>query len=179
MAIRKPIKKLFMKISDIINLRSIEIKDNLKDKNTLITNLIDLAGKSGSINDFDGALSDVIERERVMSTGVGKGIALPHAKTDHITQAAGSLILLHEPLDYDSLDDEPIRLAILLLSKTSNISLHLKMLSQISQLLNNDSMRHRILECSSPEEIFSQIVDFENNTSKSAKKEYLFNSSND
>jgi mannitol/fructose-specific phosphotransferase system IIA component (Ntr-type) len=167
-----------MKISDIITINSIEIKDNLDNKFFLIKNLIDLAGKSGSIKDFEGAYNDVVDREKIMSTGVGKSIALPHAKTEHINNSTGSLILLQEPIEYDSLDEEPIRLAILLLSKTTNISLHLKMLSQISRLLNNDSMRNRILECNSPNEIYEQIIEFETNTFKSEKKEYLFDSSN-
>lgn len=159
-----------MKISELLTLEYIEIRDNVKDKYTLIEQLIEIAGRGGNIKDSKAAYDDVISREKIMSTGVGKGIALPHAKTDHIKKAAASLVLVQEPVDYEALDYEPVKLSILLLSKSDNVSLHLKLLSQISRLLNNDSLRNRIMESNSKNEIFEQILKFENFTENSEKK---------
>jgi fructose-specific phosphotransferase system IIA component len=150
-----------MKISQVISQNKIQIINSIDSKKELIENLITLAGNDGSIKDAGQATSDVIARENVMSTGVGKGIALPHAKTDHIFSTSASLILLNNSIDYNALDGEPVRLCILLLSKTENISLHLKMLSHFSRLLNNESMRNKIMECNSPNQIFQEINYFE------------------
>jgi fructose-specific phosphotransferase system IIA component len=166
-----------MKISDIITIDSIKIKDNTDNKFTLISELVEIANNTGNIINKESALADVLEREKVLSTGVGKSIALPHAKTEHIRKSTGSLILVQEPVDYDSLDDEPVKLAILLLSQSSNISLHLKLLSQISRLLNNDSIRNNLFESTTKQEIFDTILKFEESTTNSNKKEYLYNSS--
>lgn len=156
-----------MKLTDVLSINSIDIKDNVESKESLIRMLIDNAAHNGNITDKNAAFSDVIAREKIMSTGVGKGIALPHAKTNHIKSATCSLALIHEPIDYQSLDDMPVQLCILLLSKSSNISLHLKMLSQISRLLNNDSLRNQILESNTREEIYEVIRNFEESSSKS------------
>lgn len=149
-----------MKLVEIFNKQTIEIVDNISSKNDLISRLINNV-ESKKITDQNKALEDVLSREKVMSTGVGKGIALPHAKTNAVDDCCGSLILLNEPIDFNSLDQKPVRLCCLLLSKTNNIGLHLKMLSQISKLLNNDSIRNNILDSKNEDEILNIIEDFE------------------
>lgn len=149
-----------MKLIEIFNKNTIEILDNVSSKNDLISRLIENVDGS-KINDKSKALDDVLAREKVMSTGVGKGIALPHAKTQAVEDICGSLILLNQPVDFNSLDNKPIRLSCLLLSKITNIGLHLKMLSSLSKLLNNDSIRNNIFNCNNTLEIYNIIEDFE------------------
>lgn len=150
-----------IKLSDILNKVSIKLNANIESKDELLSDLVKLAGITGNISDLEKALNDVKAREDVMSTGVGKGIAIPHAKTISISKTVAALVTLNNYVDYDSLDKKPVNIAFLLLSEPVNIGNHLRLLSQISKLLNNESLRDRILESKSEEEVLDIINLFE------------------
>lgn len=99
----------------------------------------------------------VIEREKIMSTGVGKGLAIPHGKTTGIGETYAAFAILKNPIDYEAIDGEPVNMVFMLAGPQSSNSLHIKMLSRISRLMNNGDFRERLLECSSAEEIIEQF----------------------
>ena len=150
-----------MKISELLNIKSIELNLDVDSKNELIEKLINLAENQGNIIDKEEVKNEVFERESIMSTGVGKGVALPHAKTNAITEVTIALATLKEPIDYDSLDKNPINIATLLLGMESNVGLHLRLLSKISRLMNNDSFRSQLLELKTPEKVMELISKYE------------------
>lgn len=150
-----------MKISDILSLECISLNVKITEKNELLDYLVELASKSKNINDIELTRKAVFEREDVMSTGVGKGIAIPHAKTESISQTVASLVTLDEGIEYKSLDKRDVNIAFLLLSEPNNIGNHLRLLSQISRLLNNESLRDRILNSNNETEVFDIIKLFE------------------
>lgn len=150
-----------IKLSSILDSKSIQLNLEIDDKFKLIDNLVDLASNSGKIIDIGKAKFDVKEREDVMSTGVGKGIAIPHAKTESISSTVAAMITLKDGVDYKSLDKKNVNLAFLLLSEPVNIGNHLRLLSQISKLLNNESLRDRILDCQNENEVLEIINLFE------------------
>lgn len=123
-------------------------------KKELINALVDaLEKKVESKEQLEEIRKAVFEREKIMSTGVGKGLAIPHAKTSSVDNNLAAFALLEEPLDFDSIDDEPVRLVFLLVGPESNNSQHIKLLSRISRLMNSGSFRETILNCTSTEEI--------------------------
>ena len=137
----------------------------LLDQNTVLHNL-EVGSKEQLINVMVDALSSkmdkealeeirqgVLEREEVMSTGVGKGLAIPHCKSKTIDEYYSVFALLKEPLEFDSIDGEPVRMVFLLTGPVSKNSLHIKLLSRISRLMNSASFRDKILACNSVEEI--------------------------
>lgn len=125
----------------------------VKDKEELISVLVDaLEYKLGSEN-MEEIKSAVIERENVMSTGVGKGLAIPHCKIDAVEESQAAFALLEEPLEFDSIDGEPVRMVFLLISPNAKNNLHIKLLSRVSKLMNSGSFREQILSCTSQEEI--------------------------
>lgn len=150
-----------MKISDILSVSSISLNNVFEEKEDLLNYLIELANNSNKIIDVEQVRNAVFEREDVMSTGVGKGIAIPHAKTESINSTVAALVTLEEGIDYKSLDKKPVNIAILLLSEPVNIGNHLRMLSQISKLLNNESLRERIIDSKSNEQVIEIINRFE------------------
>jgi len=150
-----------IKLSSILDSKSIQLNLEIDDKFVLIDNLVDLASNSGKVIDIGKAKFDVKEREDVMSTGVGKGIAIPHAKTESISSTVAAMITLKDGVDYKSLDKKNVNLAFLLLSEPVNIGNHLRLLSQISKLLNNESLRDRILDCQNENEVLEIINLFE------------------
>jgi fructose-specific phosphotransferase system IIA component len=142
-----------MKISDILIYDAIEIAYNVDSKLQLLENLVKLLGNSGKVKDVDQAIKDVLEREEVMSTGVGKGIALPHAKSKVVTDSVAALAIIKKPLDFDSLDGEPINITFLLLGPENNVGLHLRLLSKVSRLMNNDSFRLQLIDCKTKDDV--------------------------
>ncbi len=150
-----------MKISDFLDINSIKVNIRTDNKNDLLETMIFLANKSGKIIDQEEAKQEVLEREKIMSTGVGKGIALPHAKTNAIIDTVGALVTLSEPIDYNALDNEPVRIVFLLLGLENNIGNHLILLSKISRLLNNDSFRGQLLACPNSDAVIELFNKYE------------------
>jgi fructose-specific phosphotransferase system IIA component len=149
-----------MKLTEILNEKNIEIGLNASNKEQLLNSMLNLAERSGKIKDKNEVIKEIFKREKIMSTGVGKSIALPHAKTDSVDGPACSFAILEEPVDFDSLDGEPVSLVFLLLGRESDVTLHLKLLSKVSRILNNESYRVELSRSKSAkdiQEIFSQI----------------------
>jgi len=88
-----------------------------------------------------------------MSTGVGHGFAIPHGKTDAITDIVAAFAITAQPLDFDSLDDQPVRLIFMLVGNDSHVGTHLKLLSRVSRLMNSDSFRSQLLQAANPEQV--------------------------
>lgn len=131
-------------------------------KEDLINALVDaLKEKMDTDEQIEEVRKAVFEREEIMSTGVGKGLAIPHAKTQAVSKNLAAFALLKQPLDFDSIDNDPVRLVFLLVGPESNNSQHIKLLSRISRLMNSGSFREKILGCTSTEEILSAFQEEE------------------
>ena len=152
-----------MKIADVLHKDSVDVGINVRNKSELLDKMLELAVKSGKIKDFNESRKEILEREKIMSTGVGNGIALPHAKTNGVEDSVGALGIMENPVDFESLDGEPVNIVFLLLGMENNVGTHLRLLSKISRLMNNDSFRIKLLECKNPDEILSTINEYEEN----------------
>ncbi len=150
-----------MKISDILDIKSIDVGFVPKNKEELLTYMLQLASFSNKIINKEEALKEIFARESILSTGVGKGIALPHAKTKSVKESVGALVILQSSIDYDSLDGQPVNIIFLLLGLENNVGIHLKLLSKISRLLNNDIFREDLLNCQSPEHVIRLLKKME------------------
>ena len=96
-----------------------------------------------------------------MSTGVGKGFAIPHGKTNAVNEIIGAFGRIDEGIDYDSLDGNSVQLIFLLVGKDNLISTHIKLLSRISRLMNKDDFRHRLIEANNKEDIIKLFTEEE------------------
>ena len=107
-----------------------------------------MAVACGAIGDSNLKARDVVfsvmERERLGSTGVGYGVAIPHARLEGLSEVRAVFARLETPLDYDSIDDRPVDLVVLLLAPADAGGDHLKALAQISRLLRREDMRARL-----------------------------------
>ncbi len=98
-----------------------------------------------------------------MSTGVGKGFAIPHGKTDAITEIIAAFGKTNSPIEYQALDNKPVNLVFLLVGKDNLVSTHIKLLSRISRMMNKDEFREGLLKANSSEEIFELFKKEEEN----------------
>ncbi|MCX8057629.1 MAG: PTS sugar transporter subunit IIA [Ignavibacteria bacterium] len=152
-----------MKVSELLNEDNVLLGVEAKDKYELIDKLIDVAAKSGKVLDKEKVRNCVYEREKILSTGVGKGFAVPHGKTDAVTDIILVFAITKEPLDYEALDNQPVRLVMLMVGKDSLVSSHIKLLSRISRLMNNDEFRESLLNAKSKEEVLEIFKKEESN----------------
>ena len=122
---------------------------DVSDKQEVLNELIDSLSSMVGEDELKAIREAVFERESIMSTGVGKGLAIPHGKAQGINDNYAAFALLKEPVDYEAIDGEPVSMVFLLVGPQSSSSFHIKMLSRISRLMNNSSFRERLQECDS------------------------------
>lgn len=142
-----------MQISDFLTSDTVAVDLLAEDKKGLINAMIKLLASHDHVTDIDEVQRAVIERENMMSTGVGKGLALPHAKCDAVTDTVAALATLKKPVEYGSIDDEPVRIAFLLVGTPDAKSQHVKVLSRVSRLMNRESIRSGLLSSKTPEKL--------------------------
>jgi len=152
-----------MKISDILSNNVIAVNMDVADKDESIKKIINLAANSNKILDLEKVSQTIFEREKLVSTGVGKGFAIPHSKTDAISDIVAAFAITKEPIDFDSIDGEPVRFIFLLIGKENLLNTHIKLLSRISRLMNKDEFRDKLLEAKSNEEVLDIFKEEEKN----------------
>lgn len=150
-----------MRITDVLTTASIAVQVQMHSKDEVLDSLISLLDKTGMVRDRDRVRSVIYEREKIMSTGIGKGFAFPHAKTDAVNDTVAALITLSEPIEYESLDNQPVSIVFMLVGKENSVGTHLRLLSRVSRLMNSDTFRHRLLLATKPAEVLDLIADEE------------------
>ena len=146
-----------MTLLDILSPAStiVDLKGDTKEE--IIAELVDSLSASEAINDRDKVLQAVLEREKIMSTGIGDGIAIPHGKSDSVIKLVAALGTQRRGVDFEALDGEPAYVFFLLVSPANVSGPHIKALARISRLLKNDEFKKKLIAASSPEEILSAV----------------------
>jgi len=148
-----------MKLSDILKPESIIANLHAHDKKGVLEEL------SGVITDQEPSLNKgyllqvLLERERLGSTGIGEGIALPHGKVNKLDRLLVSFGRSLEGLSFDSIDDQPAYLFFLLVAPENSPGAHLQALAKISRVLKDSNFRQRLLDAKSKDEIYRIIVE--------------------
>jgi fructose-specific phosphotransferase system IIA component len=142
-----------MKIIDILNESVVQTNLTGSTKEEIINAMIDMAGTQKQVVDKERMRAAIFEREKIMSTGVGSGFAIPHGKTDAVSDIVAAFAVTAQPIDYQSLDDQPVRLVFLLVGRDNMVGPHIKLLSRISRLMNKDDFRKQLLGAETPKEI--------------------------
>ncbi len=119
-------------------------------KPEVIDALIDVLAGHEAIDSLEAVREAIFDREEMMSTGVGKMLGLPHAKTAAATETVAAFATTDEPVDFGAIDDEPIRLLLLLVGPEDHKSKHIKILGRISRLVSRDALRTRLIEADEP-----------------------------
>lgn len=150
-----------MNILDVLSPETIAIHLKSKDKKDLIRQLVELLYNTNKINDFDKVLKAVLDREAVMSTGVGDGVAIPHGKSEAAPNIVAALGVTAQPIDFEAIDNMPVQLIWLLVGPPGKTGPHLKALSRISRLMHQRDFRERLIAAPSADEILREIEEEE------------------
>ena len=152
-----------MNLLEILSPKSILVDLQGETKEEIIKDLVDALELGEVITDRDKVLQAVLEREKIMSTGIGDGIAIPHGKSDAVVRLAAALGTQRRGVDFESLDGEPGYVFFLLVSPANVSGPHIKALARISRLLKNDEFKKKLIEAVTPEELLRVIEAEEKN----------------
>ena len=128
-------------------------------KEAIIDEMLDLLVKAGKVADKAAARECVLDRERKMSTGMKHGIAIPHGKTDTVSDLVACIGISDNPVDFDSLDQEPCRIFIMTLSPVNKTGPHLQFLAEVSLLFKSPEKRQLILETQDKAEVIRILTE--------------------
>ena len=126
-----------MLLTEIFESRFIKTGLEAEDKDEAFEELVDTFCQVSHLKMREEILDAVRERERKMSTGIQKGIAVPHGRVSSIDKVYGILGISRKGIDYDALDDQPVYLLFMLLAPQTESELHLRVLRRLSELLQN------------------------------------------
>jgi len=150
-----------MRVGEILSKDFIIADLNSTDKESAINELIDLFINDPRVDDIEKVRQAVLDREKIMSTGVGKGFAIPHGKTDSVKEIIAAFGRKKDGIEYDALDGNPVNLIFLLVGRDTMISAHIKLLSRVSRMMNKDDFRLRLLNAETSEEIMNVFLEEE------------------
>ena len=150
-----------MRLSEMLKEDNVLIGFKGTQKKDIIDELIELADKSGRIRNKEEALRAVMAREEMMSTGLEHGIAIPHAKTDSVSEIVMALGISKEGIDFESVDGEPSKIFFLLLAPETAATANVKLLAQIARVTSSAEFRSRIVSADSPAEVIDIISNAE------------------
>ncbi len=148
-----------MKLTDILAESSIVADLQASEKTEVLEHLVEAVMTTHPELGTQEILDVLLEREKLGSTGIGDGIAIPHGKSANVTQIISGFGLSKEGIDFDSLDGKPANLFFLLVAPENSVGVHLKMLARISRMLKNSDFQKKLLQANSQQEIYQVISD--------------------
>ncbi|MBQ4817233.1 fructose-specific PTS transporter subunit EIIC [Bacillus pumilus] len=146
-----------MKITELLTKQTIKLQLDSQQKEAVIEELVTVLDTAGKLNDKEGYKEAVINREKQSSTGIGEGIAIPHAKTASVKEPAIAFGRSVAGVDYESLDAQPSHLVFMIAATEGANNTHLEALSRLSTLLMREEIRKQLLEAASEDEIIDII----------------------
>lgn len=135
------------------NLITFDLKATTKDK--VIEELVDLAASSPLVKDREDLLKDIINRENMVTTGIGYGVAFPHAKTRATKGIVIAFGRSHEGIDFEAMDKKPVYVFFLIAAPEDAIGAHLNVMARLSYIMKSAENRDKLMEVSSPGELLS------------------------
>jgi len=151
-----------MILTQILQANCVKVPLESTDKESAITELVDLLGANGLLLDRDVALEAVLSRERTQSTGTGARIAIPHGKCNAVKELVMAIGIAHEPIEFQSVDGQPVTILILLISPADKTGPHIQALARISRLMLNQQFREQLEKAGSADEVYELLGNQEN-----------------
>lgn len=149
-----------MLLTDLLTPDRIKIPLDSLTKDELLAELVGIVTTPGRA-DREDVLRAVREREAVLSTGIGHGVAIPHGKSPALGELRMAAGTANHPVEFDALDGEPVALLFLLVGPETAAGPHIKALSRISRLVRNDDVRNRLIGARTPDEFLTALHEAE------------------
>jgi nitrogen PTS system EIIA component len=151
-----------MMLTQILQPGCVRVPLASKDKDSAIAELIEVVDGAGMLGDRQVAEEAVFTRERTRSTGIGAGIAIPHGKCKAVKELVMALGITAEPIDFQSVDEKPVSIVILLVSPLDQTGPHIQALAQISRLLLDEAFKRALEQAPTAEAAYQLLSEREN-----------------
>lgn len=146
-----------MNLGDLLDLRAISPRVGGSSKRQVLSVVADIAARSFGLK-ADAVLDALLEREAAGSTGVGAGVAVPHARLEGLDRMRGVFVRLEQPVPFEALDDQPVDLLFALFAPKGASSEHLRALARVSRLLRQPDFREQLRQAKTADAIHVLLV---------------------
>ena len=153
-----------MKIADILSGDLVIPELTSKNKKEVLEELVSVIVKQNKLINKEELIEVLLEREKLGSTGIGDGIAIPHGKLKNIGALLASFGKSIDGVDFDSMDGKPTHLFFLLVAPENSAGIHLKALARISRLLKDSSFKQGLMEAKLKDDLFKTIIERDENS---------------
>jgi mannitol/fructose-specific phosphotransferase system IIA component (Ntr-type) len=150
-----------MRLTDFLSKPVVKVPLEGTTKSDVVKELVTLVCDAAGEPAVDAVIRSVMERERIMSSGIGQGIALPHGFSPSSLEFGAALGIPAQPLDFDAIDGRPVNLVFLVVSDEDHTNTKLKALARISRLLHRQEFREALVASTSSDDAMRVIVDEE------------------
>jgi fructose-specific PTS system IIC-like component len=144
-------------LTSLLPAANIRIPLRATSKQGAIEELVDLLSDLGQVGDKERALRLIWEREKLMSTGIGYGVAIPHALSHDVTEPSAALGIKPAGIDYASLDGKPATILFLLVSPQADSSPHIRVLARLSRVFRHEAVRDELVRSATADEAAAVI----------------------
>jgi len=154
-----------MKFADFVSRDAVVANLEADEKEVVIREMAQTLVSSGAISadEFDSIVKAILKREELGSTGIGRGVAVPHTKHPGVERLVGTVAVSHEGVDFESLDGEKVHLFFLLVSPPDRPGDHLRALENISRQLRDDTFCRFLKQAKTPDEVLQLLDEADNN----------------
>ncbi|MGP1347872.1 MAG: PTS sugar transporter subunit IIA [Phycisphaerales bacterium] len=146
-----------MNLLDIVTLDTIRVPLQAREKRAAIDELVDVLAAAGKVEDAPGLKTAVWTRESTRSTGIGHALAIPHGKSEGVADLAMAIGKPSEPIDFNAVDGQPVRLVVMLASPMDRTADHIQALARISRLMSSEDFRTKVYNAESAERIYELL----------------------
>ena len=152
-----------VKITDYITEDLIDLDLKSKNRESILVELSKLLERSKNILGKDNdSYKALVDREKLGSTGIGKGVAIPHAKTESAKELTVAFGISRKGIDFNSMDDEEVHIFFVFASPNKDSQIYLKVLARISRLIREENFRQNLMDCKTAKEVIACIAEKEN-----------------
>lgn len=149
-----------MKFNNLIKIDQIQLNYSASSKKKALEAISQIISDNYPEYTIHKVFETLIERERLGSTSIGHGVALPHGRLSECTDTIGVFISLSEGIDYGAIDKEPVKLLFALLIPDHSTEEHLQILAKLAEFFRNKDNRQRLENATSPETVYNLIINF-------------------
>lgn len=150
-----------MRLGDYLETRFVKTDIQPGTVRSVLSQLVEVFQEEGAVVAGDELLASLLERESLQSTGIGYGVAVPHAICDDLDRPRVALGLCREGVDFQALDEEPVHLFFMLLSPSENTRTHIKLLARMARMVRHPELLDTLRSCKRPEELVEEIRAYE------------------
>ncbi len=152
-----------IEFTDLLPVKRVVLQENSISKDELLQNMVSLFVDSPDVLCKEKVLSDILERELIMSTGIGAGVAIPHIHTNYINGVIVAFAVSKVSIDFDSMDKVPVNFIIMVLTSEEVRDEYLHTVAKFASLLRNHHIRELLVGSHSPKEVIDIMLEYEEN----------------